>query len=132
MPESRLWLFLQPEELHYDPWVSYPAGEIYVREVPPPLVLTCSLNPIDDTGSEAVLTTVAGSVVLRIERVENNSMTMERLADTAAMAAAAQNRIQSRNQEVCILSEGQPHLRNTVTVPALWWEKLRAHPAQCK
>ena len=118
------------EELQYDPRASFPAGEIYVREVPPPLVLTCLLDPIDDASSEVVFTTVAGSVVLRIERVQSKSMTMEMLAKTGAMAAAAQNRIQSRNREVCILLEGQPHMRSTVMVPALWWEKLKAHPAQ--
>ena len=45
------------EELDHAFWVNYPAGQIYVREVAPPLVVTCSFNRIDDEGAEAVFTT---------------------------------------------------------------------------
>ena len=114
------------EELDHAFWVNYPAGQIYVREVAPPLVVTCSFNRTDDEGAEAVFTTIGGCVMLRIERVKLKLTTMEGLAKTVAMAAAAQDRVQSRNREVCAVLEGQPHMYSTVTVPELFWEKLRA------
>ena len=110
-------------------WVGYPAGEVYVREVPPPLVVTCSLNPIDDNGSEAVFTTVAGSVMLRLNRVDHYESTLKGLAQIVAMAAAAQDRVQSRNREVCVILEGQRRQESTVTVPEFFWAKLGpCHP----
>ena len=121
------------QELRYcGYWVGYPAGEIYVREVPPPLVVTCSLNPIDDDGSEAVFTTVAGSVMLRLNRVDHYESTLKGLAQIVAMAAAAQDRVQSRNREICVFLEGHAHLQSIVTVPEFYWEKLKASRAQRK
>ena len=120
------------EELDHAFWVNYPAGQIYVREVPPPLVVTCSFNRVDDEGAEAVFTTASGCVMLQIERVKMKLITMEGLAKTVAMAVAAQDRVQSCNREVCAVLEGQPHMYSTVTVPELYWEKLRAYHARSK
>ena len=120
------------EELDHAFWVSYPAGQIYVREVPPPLVVTCNLHRIDDEGAEAVFTTIGGCVILRIARVKMKLTTMERLAETVAVAVAAQDHVQSRNREVCAVLENQPHMHSTVTVPEFYWEKLKAYHARCK
>ena len=120
------------EELDHAFWVNYPAGQIYVREVPLPLVVTCSFNRIDDEGAGAVFTTIGGCVMLRIERVKLKLTTMEGLAKAVAMAAAAQDRVQSCNREVCAVLEGQPHTHSTVTVPDLYWEKLSAYHARSK
>ena len=53
------------EELDHAAWVNYPAGQVYVREVPPPLMVTCSLEShrkrwlwgrLHDNGRRAALT----------------------------------------------------------------------------
>ena len=67
------------------------------------MVVTCSFNRVDDEGAEAVFTTASGCVMLQIERVKMKLITMEGLAKTVAMAAAAQDRVQSRSREVCAL-----------------------------
>ena len=106
------------EELDHAAWVNYPASHVYVREVPPPLMVTCSLSHIENQDFEAVLTTMAGAQLLRIPRV------LEQLAADAACAAVAQGRLQSRNREVCTLLEGQTEPLGILTVPDFFWNKL--------
>jgi len=112
------------EELDHAAWVNYPAGHVYVREVPPPLMVTCSLSHIENQDFEAVLTTMAGAQLLRIPRVSNPSSSMEQLAADAACAAVAQGCLQSRNREVCTLLEGQTEPLGILTVPDFFWNKL--------
>lgn len=98
-----------------------PCG-VYIREVPPPLVVTCNLIPIDANNSEAIFNTVAGSVMLRTERVpigleENRKM----IPVPAAIAAASQNRLQSRNRLVCTVLQGQSQPFGIVAVLEFVW-----------
>lgn len=112
------------EELDHAAWVNYPAGQIYVREVPPPLMVTCSLSHIESQDFEAIFTTMAGVPLLHIPRVSNPSSSMEQLAADAACAAVAQGRLQSRNREVCTLLEGQTEPLGILTVSDFLWDKL--------
>ncbi|CAE7394130.1 unnamed protein product, partial [Symbiodinium sp. CCMP2592] len=86
---------------------SYPAEKVYVRAVPSPFVVTCSLTPVARNAVDVVFTTVAGGELLRITGMSNPLPEMEELATSAALAAAAQGRLQSRNQAVCTASDGQ-------------------------
>ena len=69
-----------------------------------------------------MFTTVAGSVMLRLNRVDHYESTLKGLAQIVAMAAAAQDRVQSRNREICVFLEGQAHLQSIVTVPEFYWK----------
>jgi hypothetical protein len=112
------------EELDHAAWVNYTAGHVYIREVPPPLMVTCSLSHIESQDFEAIFTTMAGVPLLRIPRVSNPSSSMEQLAADAACAAVAQGRLQSRNREVCTLLEGQTEPLGILTVSDFLWDKL--------
>ncbi|CAE7623866.1 unnamed protein product [Symbiodinium sp. CCMP2592] len=111
----------EAEELDHDAWISYPAGEVYVREVPSPLVVTCSLTPVPHNAVDAVFTTVAGGELLRITGMSNPEM--KELATSAALAAAAQGRLRSRNQAVCTALDGQ---LVTVVLSHDMWDMLTA------
>ncbi|CAE7431392.1 unnamed protein product, partial [Symbiodinium sp. CCMP2592] len=97
----------EAEELDYDTWISYPAGKVYVREVPSPLVVTCSLTPVPQNAVDMVFTTVAGEELLRIAGMSNPLPELEELATSAALAAAAQGRLRSRNQAVRTTLDGK-------------------------
>ena len=112
------------EELDHAAWVNYPAGQVYVREVPPPLMVTCSLSHIENEDFEAVFTTMAGARLLRIPGVSNPSSSIEKLAADAACAAVAQGLLQSRNREVSALLDGQTEPLGILTVPDFLWDKL--------
>ena len=45
-PEDAQVAVFEAEELDDDGWISYPAETLYVREVPSPFVVTCSLTPV--------------------------------------------------------------------------------------
>ena len=128
-PEESHVAVFDAEELHYDAWVSYPAGKIYVREVPSPLVITCSLTFVQQDAIDVVFTTVAGAQMLRIARL-SSLPEMEHLATAAAMAAAAQGRLQSRNQAVCTVLEGQATPLGTVALSDDLWDKMTVQEAQ--
>ncbi|CAE7302612.1 unnamed protein product [Symbiodinium sp. CCMP2592] len=97
----------EAEELDYDTWINYPAGKVYVREVPSPFVVACSITPVSQNAVDAVFTTVAGGELLRITGMSNSLPEMEELAASAALAVAAQGRLRSRNQAVCTAFDGQ-------------------------
>ena len=126
-PEDAQVAVFEAEELDYDAWVSYPAGKVYVREVPSPFVVTCSLTPVAHNVVDAVFTTVAGGELLRIAGVSNLLPEMEELATSAASAAAAQGRLQSRNQAVCTALDGQVV---TVVLSHDMWDMMTAQDAQ--
>ncbi|CAE7593045.1 unnamed protein product [Symbiodinium sp. CCMP2592] len=111
----------EAEELDHDAWISYPAGEVYGREVPSPLVVTCSLTPVPQNAVDAVFTTVAGGELLRITGMSNPEM--KERATSAALAAAAQGRLRSRNQAVCTALDGQ---LVTVVLSHDMWDMLTA------
>ena len=112
------------EELDHAAWVNYPAGQVYVREVPSPLMVMCSLIRTENQVFEAFFRTMAGEQFLHIPKVLNLSSSMEELATVAACAAVAQGRLQSRNREVCTLLEGQAEPLGTSTVSDFLWDKL--------
>lgn len=118
------------EEWHYEAWTSYPGGEVYVREVPAALVVTCSLVHIENRDFEAVLTTLAGSMVLHIPKASSLSPSMEELAVTPALAAAAQGRLKSRNQEVRTVLAGRAESLGSLVVPDFFWDTLVQHDAE--
>ncbi|CAE7459367.1 unnamed protein product, partial [Symbiodinium sp. CCMP2592] len=112
----------EAEELDYDTWISYPAGKVYVREVPSPLVVTGSLTPVPQNAVDMVFTTVAGEELLRIAGMSNPLPEREELATSAALAAAAQGRLRSRNQAV----------RTTLDGPLITEEHRALQPQQQK
>ena len=76
---------------------------------------------------DAVFTTVAGGELLRIAGMSNVLPEMEELATSAASAAAAQGRLQSRNQAVCTALDGQVV---TVVLSHDMWDMMTAQDAQ--
>ena len=97
-----------------------------VREVPSPFVVTCSLTPVAQNVVDAVFTTMAGGELLRIAGMSNLLPEMEEIATSAALAAAAQGRLQSRNQAVCTALDGQ---LETVVLSHNMWDMMTV--AQC-
>ena len=65
------------EELDHAAWVNYPAGQVYVREVPSPLMVMCSLIRTENQVFEAFFRTMAGEQFLHIPKVLNLSSSME-------------------------------------------------------
>ena len=106
-PEDAQVAVFKADELDDDPWNSYPAETFYVREVPSPLVVTCSLIPVAHNKVDVEFTTIAGEVMLRIDGLSHGSPRLEELAKTAALAAAVQGRLQSHNQAVCTALDEQ-------------------------
>ena len=95
------------EELYNDPWISCAAETFYVREVPSPFVVACSLTPVTCNKIDVVFTTMAGEDLLRIAGMSDCSPKLEELAKDAALAAAIQGRLQSHNQAVCTALDEQ-------------------------
>ncbi|CAE7467684.1 unnamed protein product [Symbiodinium natans] len=132
-PEAPHVAVFEAEELHFDNWINLPAGKVYVREVPSPLVITCSLMPVDQNTVDVVFTTVAGEEVLRIASVSSHSLEMElmeQLPTSATIAAAAQGRLQSRNQEVCTVLDGEPTPLDTLVLSDDLWDIVTAQDTQ--
>ncbi|CAK9096006.1 unnamed protein product, partial [Durusdinium trenchii] len=117
------------EEWHYEEWLSYPAGEVFVREVPAALVVSCTLAHIENRDFEVTYTTLAGTVMLHIPKVSNLSQNMKELTLAPTLAAAAQGRLKSRNQEVQTVLAGQSDPLGATLVPELFWGKLKARDA---
>ena len=116
------------EEWHCEIAVAYPGGEVYVREVPPAFVVACSLASTGNQNLNAVFTTLAGSEMLRI--CVDIDFCGERLARRVAIAAAAQGRLQSRNQAVQVVWAGNPGAVDTLIVPDVIWDELQQRDAQ--
>ena len=129
-PEAPHVAVFEAEELRFDNWINLPAGKVYVREVPSPLVITCSLMPADQNAVDVVFTTVAGEEVLRIASVSSHSLEMEQLPTSATIAAAAQGLLQSRNQEVCTVLDGEPTPLDTLVLSDDFWDIVAAQDTQ--
>ena len=86
---------------------------IMVREVPPAVLVTCSLTR-NGIQYDAVLTTMSGQVIAEDYYVESvESLDPEKLAELARLfplAVAQQGGLQSQNQEVCVMLEGRQEL----------------------
>ena len=122
-PEDAQVAVFQAEELDNDPQISCAAETFYVREVPSPLVVTCSLTPVPRHKVDVVFTTIAGEEMLRIADISNFSPELGQLAKTAAVEAAIQGRLQSHNQAVCTALDEQ---MMTVILSDDWWDAIRA------
>ena len=122
-PEDAQVAVYQAVELDDDPRNSYPAETFYVREVPSPLVVACSLTPVTRNKVDVVFTTIAGEEMLRIADISNFSPELGQLAKTAAVAAAVQGRLQSHNQAVCTALDEE---MMTVILSDDWWDAIRA------
>ena len=112
------------EEWHYEPLMSYPGDKVYVREVPEALVLTCATTNLETCGCEATFTTVAGSMLLHIPLHTNLWLSLEDPVFLTVLATAAQNHLQSRNQEICLLLAGQVGPFANLSIPANFWDDL--------
>ena len=113
----------QAVELDDDPWNSCPAETFYVREVPSPLVVTCSLPPVAPNKVDLVFTTIAGEEMKRIANISNFEPDLGQLAKTTAVEAVIQGRLQSHNQAVCATLDDQVM---KLVLSDDWWDALRA------
>ena len=93
-----------------------------VREIPAPLLVACSLLPAANQKVDAVFTTLAGAMMLRVPGVENPQP--DELTTTVAYAAASQGRLQSRNQKVVVMPETGSAPLGIATVPDFFWQLL--------
>ena len=117
----------ETESIHPEFGVGLPCGQAYVREVAPPLLLSCTWSTTDSACLEAVFTTaVTGSEVLR---VPSSCANLEAAAHLVAKAAITQERLQSPNQVVCILVEGQPDPLTISTVSDELWNQWKSEDA---
>ena len=116
------------EEWHCEIGVTYPGGEVYVRVVPTAFVVTCSLALTESRSMNAVFTTLGGSEMLRI--CVDIGFCMDRLTRTAAIAAASQGRLQSRNQAVQVTWVGNLGTVDTLIIPDVIWDELQHLDAQ--
>ena len=93
-------------------WLDIPPFEfeeirrIVVREVPPTFIVTCSLSPIEPEVYKAIFTTLGGQTIAESYIVSQSPVTVE-LGSLPAIAAARQGRLQSQNQKVCVMLEGE-------------------------
>ena len=76
-------------------------SRVYVREIPRPLLLTCAFSHMDRAVYDVVFITMAGETVLRTRQ----QLCFWPLARDVARAAVIQGRLQSCNQQVCVLLE---------------------------
>ena len=97
-----------------------------VREIPAPLLLACSLVLAADQKVDAVFTTLAGAMMLRVPGVEDPQP--DELTTTVAYAAASQGRLQSRNQKVVVMPEAGSAPLGIATVPDFFWRLLAQKP----
>ena len=112
------------EEWHYEPLMSYPGGEVYVREVPEALVVMCATTNLETGSCEATFTTMAGTMLLHTPLRTNLWLSLEDTVFLTRLAAAAQNHLQSRNQEICLLLAGQVKPFAKLSVPGNIWHDL--------
>ena len=102
---------------------------VLIREVPPALMLTCSIYPAR-LDYKAVFTTLAGNVMaegwIRSPPEELEPHERTGLTRVASTAAAAQGHLQSQNQKVCVMLEGSPEPLGIETVPDFVWYLLEA------
>ena len=99
---------------------------IVAREVPPSLLVTCSLS-FKGRNYEAIFTTLAGNVITDsyVDSLEPSKLAG--LVSTPALAAAQQGRLQSQNQEVCVMLEGKAKPLGVVVVPEFAWIMLEEY-----
>ena len=98
------------------------AKKIAMREVPSTFVVTCDLTKIAAGRFEAKFTTLAGEPMLRLQCPSPDAAAA--LTMSACKAAASQGRLRSRNQEVCVLLEGEAEPLGIEKVPDLFWSWL--------
>ena len=84
--------------------------------------MTCDLTKIAAERFEAKFTTLAGEPMLRLQCPSPDAAAA--LTMSACKAAASQGRLRSRNQEVCVLLEGEAEPLGIEKVPDLFWSWL--------
>ena len=95
-----------PQWLDLPPFEFEEVRRIVVREVPPTFIVTCSLSPIEPEVYKAIFTTLGGQTIAESYIVSQSPVTVE-LGSLPAIAAARQGRLQSQNQKVCVMLEGE-------------------------
>lgn len=95
------------EASHPEFGVGVPVGTAVVRQVPTCLVFTCQLTLLQETCSfEAVVATLSGKNVMRLEESLPSVLTMEHINISIAETAEAIGVLLSVNQEVHVLLNG--------------------------
>lgn len=112
---------LQPEYCHRK-------NRVVIREVPATLILTCSMSKIAEDNFEGKITALSGGLVAHIRDGIVPSQKCD-LTIRAAVAAAHQGRLQSQNQRVCLLLEGQTIPLGEEMVPAFARNLIKARSA---
>jgi hypothetical protein len=124
LPRRQTWIYaVRAEDPAMPPELQTAAfhrvKKVAVREVPPTLVVTCSFTAIAQDYFQAKFTTLAGELMLSFECPRPCSADV--LTMSACKAAANQGRLWSRNQEVCVLLEGETEPLGIEKVPELYW-----------
>ena len=108
----------------FDPAFADELQWVLVREVPPTIMMTCSVCP-DNFEYKAVFTTLAGNVVrecwLEAPLEELDPDVRAGLPAYAATAAVDERLLQSRNQKVCIMLEGSAEPLGIETASDIMW-----------
>ena len=95
---------------------------VVVREVPPALLVTCSVSPaVRSQSHDVTFATLAGNLIARSSIETFGPGKLAELCRLAVLATAQQNRVRSQNQKVCVMLEGQAEPLGVLTVPHPVW-----------
>ena len=127
LPHSPIWIYsVRAEDPAAPPHLQTAAfdeaRQVPLREVPPTFVLTCGLAEIAPGRLQAKFTTLAGELMMCVQCPSPADAAL--LTMSACEAAAHQGRLLSRNQEVCVLLEGESEPLGIEKVPDLFWSWL--------
>ena len=105
---------------------------IMVREVPPAVLVTCSLTR-NGAQYDVVLTTMSGQVIAKDYYVESpDPEKLAALARLFPLTVAQQGRLHSQNQEVCVMLEGQQEPLLVGVVPEFAWIFIEERERRCQ
>ena len=119
-----------PPQLNASPFERF--KRVMVREVPPALLVTCSLTRNGAQYYDAVLTTMSGQVIAEDSVESLEPPKLKELAHHLTLEVAQQGRLQSQNQEVCTMLEGKQEPLSVVVVPEFAWTMLEEWERRCR
>ena len=105
---------------------------VMVREVPPALLVACSLTRNAAQHYDATFTTMSGQVITEDSVESLEPLKLKELAHHLALEVAQQGRLQSQNQEVCTMLEGKQEPLSVVVVPEFAWTMLEEWDRRCR
>ena len=98
------------------------AMRVVVREIPPTLLVTCSVSPATSSQPHDVtFTALAGNLIAQSSIETFGPAKFAELCQLAVLAAVQQGRLRSQNQKVCVMLEGQAEPLGVLTVPHHVW-----------